>query len=83
MKGLPFFYRDNDNSIEKIFYSGNEFRILLFDIITYSFFDVLIDSTLISIILCYIFDKCFEAFREWLGQRNISQKTLIDDKFLI
>jgi meckelin len=83
IKQLPIFYKDPQFEIQSIFYLGYEFTLLLFNIITYATFDVLTGSTLISIVITYTFDKIFSSYRNWLGERNISSKTFIDDRFLI
>lgn len=80
---LPMFYKDTDLSIQNIIYLGLEFQLLLFDVIVFGAFGIWTKSTLVSIALTYLLDMLFSWFRNWQGKRNISNKTLIDDMFLV
>lgn len=44
--------------------------------------DIVTESTLISIVLTYLFDKGFEFTRTFFGKRNLAKKSLIDEMFL-
>ncbi|EGR34301.1 transmembrane protein isoform cra_b, putative [Ichthyophthirius multifiliis] len=82
-QGLPFFYKDPDMEYKSIFYCGNEWNILLFEMITYLFYDYLTKSTLQAIFITYVFSKFFSFIRDYFGKRNISEKTMVDERFLI
>ncbi|KRX07370.1 hypothetical protein PPERSA_06985 [Pseudocohnilembus persalinus] len=73
----PIFYRDHDLSSLSLFFSGIEFKLLIFNIYCYNFFDILFDSTLISIVATFILDKILTYKRAQWGEDNLSKKTLI------
>lgn len=49
---------------------------MIFNLITYTFLDFLIGSTLVAIVLTYIIDHIYAYFRQWLGRRNIASKVI-------
>ena len=51
---------------------GNEFNLLVFNVIVYAFFDMISGSTLVGIALTYIIDKLYSEARSALGRRNIA-----------
>ena len=55
----------------------------MFEMITFLFWNLLTGSPLGSIMLTFLFNKVFEWMRDLFGRRNISTKTLIDQRFLI
>ena len=55
---------------------------MIFNLITYTFFDFLIESTLVAIVFTYIIDYLFSMLRQWLGKRNIANKAMIPEVFL-
>lgn len=83
LEGTPIFLRDPDLGFQKIFYCGNEFSILLIDISIYEMWDIIFGNTLVAIVMTYISIRALVYFRLWLGERNISKKTLINQRFLI
>lgn len=83
LKGTPIFLRDPDLGFQKIFFCGNEFSILITDICIYEMWDLIFKNTLVSILLTYMSIKALVYLRNWFGERNISKKTLINEKFLI
>ena len=55
----------------------------MFEMITFIFYDYYTDSTLEAIFITYLFSKVLSYIREYFGKRNISAKTMIDERFLI
>lgn len=82
-KRFPIFYKDIKFEMQSLFFLGNEYKLLFFDIFLYNFFNMITGETLGAIIFTYFFDKLACYFRNNMGQSNISKKTLIDDCFLI
>jgi len=76
--GLPFFFRDPGMGYASLFFYGHEWFLIMFEMITFLFWNLLTDSPLGSIMLTFLFNKVFEWLRDLFGRRNISTKTLID-----
>jgi meckelin len=83
MGGNPVFYKDPSYGYQSIMFYGKDLSLLLWNIAVYQIFDTATGSTLISIALAYIFEKLFVGLRNYFGERNLSQKTLVDDAFLV
>lgn len=62
------FFTDRDWSFTKIWFLGKEVDLLLFNILTYSIFDLWFNNTLVSILLCYLCDWGICKVRSSLGQ---------------
>lgn len=62
--------------------SGNEWDLILLNILTYSVCDLWFGSTALSILLTYLLDKLLVIVRAYFGERNIALKTSIDERFL-
>ena len=82
-KGSPLFFRDPGFGYQKIILLGHEFSLLLFDISIYLMWDLIFENTFVAIFMTYISDKLIAWIRASWGEKNISQKTLIDDRFLV
>ncbi|EAR83121.2 meckelin (macronuclear) [Tetrahymena thermophila SB210] len=80
---LPFFYRDPDMNYCKIFYYGNEWFLVMYEMITFLFFNYFSSSPLVAILITFLFNRIFSWLRDVFGRRNISSKTMIDQRFLI
>ena len=70
-----------------LFY-GNELSLVIFEILCFLTFDLafsgsFVGSYFISAAITFIIYRTLSLVRRSLGQRNLSQKTLIDDRFLI
>ena len=52
-------------------------------ILMFSFFDIFIGNSVVSMLIIYIFEKMLQRLRAYLGEKNISKKTLTDQRFLI
>ncbi|CAG9329728.1 unnamed protein product [Blepharisma stoltei] len=81
--GMPFFYRDIAMGFENIFFMGREFSLLLLDILIFDLIDIAAQNIYIAALVTYVFSKIVVWFRQDLGERNLSRKTLVDRRFLI
>ena len=75
-------------SISSILFYGNELSLVIFEILCFLTFDLafsgsFVGSYFISAAITFIIYRTLSLIRRSLGQRNLSQKTLIDDRFLI
>ena len=83
MEGSPFFYRDPDMHWEGVFMMGHEFTLLLMDLLVFAAMDLVWNQHLLSAFITYLWDKLMIYIRDWLGAKNLSRKTLVDQRFLI
>lgn len=67
--------------LAKVLLSGVEYDLLLFDILVYSIVD-LAGNTTISLLVTFVVGKALKIIRAWRGQKNLSNKTLVDGRFL-
>ena len=58
-------------------------ELLIFNILTYSVFDMWSENTCVAILCCYLFDYALVYVRHTFGTAMVSSKTLIDDRFLM
>jgi len=82
-QGNPLFYRDPGYGFQNTIFYGNEFAMILFDIVILTMWDMIFKNTFIAIFASYFTNKAFAWIRSFFGERNISQKALVDDAFLI
>ena len=83
MRGNPLFYRDRSFGFQSTMFYGNELSLMMMDILFYLMWDLVTKNTFVAIFLCYLSNKCIEFLRTSFGERNIAQKALIDDAFLV
>lgn len=83
MQGNPLFYRDPGFGYQNTMFYGNNFSLLIMDCVIYVMWDIILKNTFLAIFLSYLTNKAFAFLRRFFGERNISQKALIDDAFLI
>ena len=82
-QGNPLFFRDPNYGFQNTFFYGNEFTLIIMDIIIYLMWDMILKNTMIALFLSYLVHKFISWLRIFFGERNIAQKALIDDAFLI
>jgi meckelin len=82
-KGSAFFYKDPAMTFEKVLFLGKEFSMLLMDLLVFDLLDIAVGNSLVSALTTYLFSKLIEYVRFELGERNISNKTLVDRRFII
>jgi len=83
VQGTPLFCKDPDYSFENILMMGKDFPLLLWDIAVYQVFDLATGNTLIALGCLYVAEKFLMWVRAYFGERNLSQKTLVDEAFLV
>jgi hypothetical protein len=57
--------------------------MVLLGVLTYSLFDMATSNTFVAIFMTYAMDVGVRTLRTELAARNISSKTLLDDRFLL
>jgi len=67
---------------EALFY-GCERQFFTFELICFLFIDYFAKSYLLAAFIMYAVNKTLKTFRQDLGKRNVSRKTLVDNRFLL
>ncbi|XP_065896707.1 meckelin-like isoform X2 [Dysidea avara] len=70
-------------SFTSIIFYGNEWSLLLFDILLFAIVDLVGQNYVLAAIVTYIIGWGIRYMRDYLGKRNLGRKTLVDDRFLI
>lgn len=77
------FYSDNGHSFDSVLFYGNEFSLLTFDILVFSFIVVLSEDYLVAGTVTAGLSHVVSIIRNIGGRKNLAKKTLIDQRFLI
>ncbi|XP_028281184.1 meckelin isoform X2 [Parambassis ranga] len=77
------FYNDEDHSFRDVLFYGNEATLLIFDTLFFCVVDLGSQSFVLAAVLTYAQQTIFRFIRNTLGRKNLGQKTLVDDRFLI
>lgn len=83
-----FIYGDPDLKFTSCTFLGQEYHLMLFNILTWAVFDLWVGDTavnnpVISALMTYLFDQLLRYVRSSFGAINVNQKTLVDDRFLL
>ena len=74
---------DDDGYLSATFLNlGVEFDLLIHDILTYNLASMVFNNVGMSIFLTYAMHLLRTSIRSWFGKRNLSNKSLIDQRFL-
>ena len=77
------FYPATMPSLASTLFYGQEYTLLIFFILLYSVVDAAGGSTPVAVLVTFLVHRAVEMVRSWLGQRNIANKTLVDNRFLL
>ncbi|TWW79245.1 Meckelin Meckel syndrome type 3 protein -like protein [Takifugu flavidus] len=77
------FYNDEDFSFKDVLFYGNEATLLIFDTLFFCVVDLGAQSFVLAAVLTYVEQTIFSMIRQSLGRRNLINKTLVDNRFLI
>lgn len=81
--GVPIFYKDPGMNYKSICLGSLDYEILWVIACIMTFFAIIGVDSMISALISYTVERGFMYLRKWLGTRNLSRKTLIDDKFML
>ena len=70
-------------SFTSVLYCSLDYQNLILFILVFSLFDRVTENSIISIMITYIVEKLLKQLRDILSEKNLSNKTLIDERFLI
>ncbi|XP_028665660.1 meckelin-like [Erpetoichthys calabaricus] len=78
------FYNDPDGILfSNVLCYGNELTLLLFDLLLFCVIDLGTQNFVLAAIITFLVQQVIEILRYYLGRRNLSAKTLVDNCFLI
>ncbi|XP_061633389.1 meckelin isoform X2 [Phyllopteryx taeniolatus] len=77
------FYNDEGHSFGDVLFYGNEGTLLIFDTLFFCVVDLASQNFVLAAVLTYVQQMVFERIRIFFGRRNLVNKTLVDDRFLI
>ncbi|XP_056235697.1 meckelin isoform X1 [Seriola aureovittata] len=77
------FYNDEAHSFSDMLFYGNEATLLIFDTLFFCVVDLGSQSFVLAAVLTYIQQMLFRLIRNFLGRKNLVNKTLVDERFLI
>jgi meckelin len=77
------FYNDDGHGFNSVLLYGNEWNLLLFDMVIFTFTDVFASDFVLAAFVTYIVGQLLVLSRDSLGRRNLARKTLVDERFLI
>ncbi|KAM9310306.1 meckelin [Pholidichthys leucotaenia] len=77
------FYNDEAHSFSDVLFYGNEATLLIFDTLFFCVVDLGSQSFVLAAVLTYLQQAIFCFIRNVLGRKNLVNKTLVDERFLI
>ncbi|XP_035989445.1 meckelin isoform X1 [Fundulus heteroclitus] len=78
-----YFYNDETHSFSNVLFYGNEATLLIFDTLFFCVVDLGSQNFVLAAVLTYVQQMIFRFIRNTLGRRNLANKTLVDERFLI
>ena len=78
-----FLYPNDTNSFSNLLYLGCESSLILFNLLTYLFWDTITLNPIAACFLTYCSDRILFWIRRVWAKHNIARKTLLDKRFFI
>ncbi|XP_017280448.1 meckelin [Kryptolebias marmoratus] len=78
-----FFYNDESHSFSNVLFYGNEATLLIFDTLFFCVVDLGSQNFVLAAVLTYVQQTMFCFLRNSLGRKNLVNKMLVDQRFLI
>ena len=78
-----FLYPNDSNCFSHLLYLGCESTLILFNLLTFQFWDTITLNTIAACFLTYCTDRILFWIRKVWAKHNIARKTLLDKRFLI
>ena len=81
---VGFFYNDDSRTFTDILLYGQEWSLLILNLLWFLVIDWLSDwNIILAATVTYFLDILIVMVRDTLGKKNIARKTMVDEKFLI
>lgn len=77
------FYNDESHSFSDVLFYGNEATLLIFDTLFFCVVDLGAQNFTLAAVLTYLQQMIVRLIRNAIGRRNLANKTLVDQRFLI
>ncbi|KAM9851613.1 meckelin [Aulostomus maculatus] len=77
------FYNDEAHSFSDVLFYGNEATLLIFDTLFFCVVDLGAQNFVLAAVLTYVQQMIFRLIRISMGRKNLVNKTLVDERFLI
>ena len=74
-------YKDEGLKFDDVFFSGMEWEWMMMDMFIYQFWTRILHNCEIGILLTYVCDYFLYYIRAYLGEKNVSKKSVIDERF--
>ena len=75
-------YRDYGQNFDEILFYGMEWEWFVMDLFLFQFLMIISNDNFLSMFITYIFDYLLYYIRIFFGNRNVSKKAVIDDRFI-
>lgn len=76
-------FRDNKHTFRRVFFYGHEATFVLFEMMLFTFVNIVSDDFVLAAIVTYIAVMAVERICSALGRSNVVHKTLVDQRFLM
>ncbi|EDO36269.1 predicted protein [Nematostella vectensis] len=76
-------FNDDGRSFNCVLFYGNEWTLLLFELLFFAFCDYFATDFILAGVLTYIVITVLAKIRDIFGRRNLAKKTMVDERFLI
>ena len=81
---VGFFYNDDSRTFTDILLYGQEWSLLILNLLWFLVIDWLSNwNIILAATVTYFLDILIVMVRDTLGKKNIARKTMVDEKFLI
>jgi meckelin len=80
---ITTFFYDEDSHWTRSVLLGIEYDLIILLILFYSCLDLLFSNTLVSVLATYAMNWMIESIRDHWGAKNLSKKTIINERFLL
>ena len=77
------FMHDFHSSFSGAVFWGNELRLCVFEALLCCAVDMALRNIVLAAFVAFAVMRALAALRHWLGEQNLSRKTLVDRHFLI
>lgn len=76
-------YRDRNDSFDNVLLFGVDWEWYLFNIYTFQMWMLTLESCAFSMMMTLLLDRILIKIRDFSGEKNLSRKTIIDNKFFV
>merc|ERR1712034_80455 len=77
------FFNDFGHSFDAILFFGNEFTLFAFNVLVFSIVDFSTGNTVLAVVVTWLVYSILSKMRCAGGKKNLAQKTMVDERFLI